>query len=97
MASIIVRMLTVLAAFGAVACSAQQTPPPPAELVLPSVAGMYWTDAEPHLRAAGWTGVLVKASDVPVAAHDRNRIMAQTPPAGEHLHTDATITLQFGR
>jgi beta-lactam-binding protein with PASTA domain len=63
----------------------------------PSVVGMYWTDAEPQLRAGGWTGPIVKASDVPVPAADRNRIMVQTPTPGEHLDTNATITLQFGR
>lgn len=64
---------------------------------MPSVVGKYWTDVEPQLRSTGWTGVLVKAPDVPVAAQDRNRIMVQTPTPGERLTTDTTITLQFGR
>lgn len=78
------------------ACSAQERPNP-AELVMPSVVKMYWTDAEPQLRATGWTDTLVKAPDVAVPAADRNRIMAQTPSPAEHFDTDATITLQFGR
>ena len=91
-----VRILVGVALSGAVAGSAQEASAP-AELVMPSVVGMYWTDAEPQLRAAGWTGFLVKASDVPAAPADRNRIMVQTPTPGEHLDTNATITLQFGR
>jgi beta-lactam-binding protein with PASTA domain len=94
--SVVVRILVGVALSGAVACSAQEASAP-AELVMPDVVGLYWTDAEPQLRAAGWTGFLVKASDVPVAAGDRNRIMVQTPTPGEHLETDATITLRFGR
>lgn len=92
----VVRILIGVALSCAVACSAQEAAAP-AELVMPNVVGMYWSDAEPQLRAAGWTGLIVKASDVPVAAGDRNRIMAQTPTPGEHLETNATITLSFGR
>lgn len=92
----VARILGGVALSGAVACSAQE-PSAPAELVMPNIVGMYWSDAEPQLRAAGWTGLIVKASDVPVAAGDRNRITAQTPTPGERLETDATITLRFGR
>ncbi|BCI92426.1 hypothetical protein NIIDMKKI_76320 [Mycobacterium kansasii] len=30
------------------------------QFVMPDLSGMFWTDAEPRLRALGWTGVLDK-------------------------------------
>src|SRR5246127_2310156 len=34
------------------------------QFVMPDVTGQFWTEAEPRLRALGWTGVLDKGPDV---------------------------------
>jgi hypothetical protein len=34
----------------------------PRNLVMPDVVGMYWVDAEPLLRAAGWGAYWIEAS-----------------------------------
>jgi eukaryotic-like serine/threonine-protein kinase len=49
-----------------------------------------------QLKSQGWAGVLVKGPDMPASSADRNRILAQEPPAGQHLDTDGEITLRFG-
>lgn len=92
MPSTVLRVLVVVAA--AAGCSAQESPP---QIVMPSVVGMYWTDAEPQLRSHGWNGALVKGPDVAVPPGEHNRIVSQTPTPGEHLQPDTTITAQFGR
>lgn len=37
------------------------------QFTMPNLVGQFWTDAEPTLRALGWTGVLNKGPDVPNA------------------------------
>ncbi|BBY55878.1 Stk1 family PASTA domain-containing Ser/Thr kinase [Mycobacterium koreense] len=67
------------------------------QFVMPDVKGMFWTDAEPLLRALGWTGVLVKGPDVDAGGDSRNRVISQSPSAGQGVNTDGNITLTFGR
>jgi beta-lactam-binding protein with PASTA domain len=67
------------------------------QFVMPNVVGQFWTDAEPLLRSKGWTGSLVKGSDVPAGDANRNRVMAQSPAPGTGVNRDGDITLQFGQ
>ena len=67
------------------------------QFVMPDLAGMFWTDAEPQLRALGWTGMLVKGADVDAGGAGHNRVLYQTPAAGQGVNTDSNITLRFGQ
>jgi eukaryotic-like serine/threonine-protein kinase len=67
------------------------------QFTMPDLTGMFWTDAEPQLRALGWTGVLVKGADVPAGDTSRNRILYQSPSPGTGVNDDANITLKFGQ
>jgi serine/threonine-protein kinase len=64
--------------------------------IMPNLLGKFWTQAEPELRRAGWTGVLVKGPDLPAKPGDRNRVMHQMPNAGERIKDGDPITVQFG-
>ena len=65
------------------------------QFVMPNLVGQFWVDAEPNLRALGWTGVLVKAADVPNSGQRNNAVVQQSPPAGAGANFDASITLAF--
>lgn len=68
----------------------------PSTFVMPDLRGLYWKDADPLLRAAGWTGVLDRAPSVPRASPtESNRILRQDPPAGAKIVHDTRIKLQF--
>ncbi len=67
------------------------------QFLMPDLSGMFWTDAEPQLRALGWTGVLVKGADVDAGGPSRARVLYQSPAAGQALNRDANITLKFGQ
>ena len=67
------------------------------QFVMPDVTGMFWTDAEPRLRALGWTGVLDKGPDVDAGGSQHNRVVYQSPPAGAGCNKDGIITLKFGQ
>ncbi|WP_343601813.1 Stk1 family PASTA domain-containing Ser/Thr kinase [Mycobacterium sp.] len=67
------------------------------QFVMPDLVGMFWTDAEPRLRALGWTGVLDKGSDVDAGGSARNRVVYQTPAAGQGVNKDGSVTLRFGQ
>jgi beta-lactam-binding protein with PASTA domain len=67
------------------------------QFVMPDLMGMFWTDAEPQLRALGWTGVLVKGADVDAGSAAHNRVVYQSPSAGQGVNKDGTITLKFGQ
>ncbi|CPR12762.1 serine/threonine protein kinase [Mycobacterium bohemicum DSM 44277] len=67
------------------------------QFLMPDVTGMFWTDAEPRLRALGWTGVLDKGPDVDAGGSQHNRIVFQNPPAGTGCNRDGIITLKFGQ
>ncbi|RDH77120.1 PASTA domain-containing protein [Mycolicibacterium moriokaense] len=86
-------MVVALVAVGMAGCSSE---PPPDDVRVPKLVGLYWTQAEPQLRALGWEGAVVKGPDVPASPNDRNRIMAQDPSAGAYIAPGSAITLQFG-
>jgi serine/threonine-protein kinase len=67
------------------------------QFVMPDVTGMFWTDAEPRLRALGWTGVMDKGADVDVGGAQHNKIVAQSPSPGTGVNRDGVITLKFGQ
>ncbi|KAA8966482.1 Stk1 family PASTA domain-containing Ser/Thr kinase [Mycobacterium sp.] len=67
------------------------------QFVMPDLLGLFWTEAEPQLRALGWTGVLVKGADVDAGGAAHNRVVYQSPPVGQGVNKDATITLKFGQ
>ena len=65
------------------------------QFVMPDLTGQFWTDAEPRLRALGWTGVLDKGGDVQNSGQRTNAVVRQSPPAGSGVNYGATITLNF--
>ncbi|BBZ42284.1 Stk1 family PASTA domain-containing Ser/Thr kinase [Mycobacterium conspicuum] len=67
------------------------------QFLMPDLSGMFWTDAEPRLRALGWTGVLDKGPDVDAGGSQHNRIVYQNPQAGMGVNRDGIITLKFGQ
>jgi beta-lactam-binding protein with PASTA domain len=67
------------------------------QFVMPDVTGQFWTEAEPRLRALGWTGVLDKGPDVDAGGSQHNKIVYQNPPAGAGVNRDGIITLKFGQ
>jgi eukaryotic-like serine/threonine-protein kinase len=67
------------------------------QFVMPDVTGMFWTDAEPRLRALGWTGVLDRGPDVDAGGSQHNRVVYQSPSAGQGANRDGSITLKFGQ
>ncbi|HZS19421.1 MAG TPA: PASTA domain-containing protein, partial [Pseudonocardiaceae bacterium] len=67
------------------------------QFVMPDLSGLFWTDAEPQLRALGWTGVLVKGADVDAGGDKHNRVVYQSPAAGQGVNKDGAITLKFGQ
>ncbi|OBH15697.1 Stk1 family PASTA domain-containing Ser/Thr kinase [Mycobacterium sp. E3247] len=67
------------------------------QFTMPDLSGMFWTDAEPRLRALGWTGVLDKGPDVDAGGSQSHRVVYQNPPAGTGCNRDGIITLKFGQ
>jgi beta-lactam-binding protein with PASTA domain/predicted Ser/Thr protein kinase len=67
------------------------------QFLMPDVTGQFWTEAEPRLRALGWTGVLDKGPDVDAGGAQHNKIVYQNPPAGSGVNRDGIITLKFGQ
>jgi len=67
------------------------------QFVMPDLSGLFWTDAEPQLRALGWNGVLVKGADVDAGGSQHNRIVFQSPSAGQGENKDGPVTLKFGQ
>ncbi|RAV06724.1 Stk1 family PASTA domain-containing Ser/Thr kinase [Mycolicibacterium sp. GF69] len=65
------------------------------QFVMPDLRGMFWTDAEPRLRALGWTGFLDKGADVQNSGQRTNAVVTQSPAAGSGVNYGATITLSF--
>jgi eukaryotic-like serine/threonine-protein kinase len=62
---------------------------------MPSLVGQFWTDAEPTLRALGWTGVLIKGPNVDNSGQRSNAVVTQSPAAGTGVNYGAFITLSF--
>ncbi len=67
------------------------------QFLMPDLSGMFWTDAEPRLRALGWTGVLDKGPDVDAGGSQHARVVSQSPAAGTGVNRDGIITLKFGQ
>ncbi|GFG73750.1 Stk1 family PASTA domain-containing Ser/Thr kinase [Mycobacterium botniense] len=67
------------------------------QFVMPDLSGLFWADAEPQLRALGWTGVLIKGADVDAGGSNHNRVVYQNPAPGQGVNKDGTITLKFGQ
>jgi serine/threonine-protein kinase len=67
------------------------------QFVMPDLSGSFWTDAEPRLRALGWTGVLDKAPDVDAGGSQHNRVVYQSPSPGSGVNFNGIITLKFGQ
>ncbi|MBX7433765.1 Stk1 family PASTA domain-containing Ser/Thr kinase [Mycobacterium sp. Y57] len=65
------------------------------QFVMPDLTGMFWTDAEPRLRALGWTGQLDKGADVRDSGQRTNAVVTQSPSAGSGVNYGARITLSF--
>ncbi|MDT5017289.1 MAG: eukaryotic-like serine/threonine-protein kinase [Mycobacterium sp.] len=65
------------------------------QFVMPDVRGMFWVDAEPRLRAMGWTGVLDRGADVQNSGQRSAAVVTQSPSAGAGVSFTATITLSF--
>jgi serine/threonine-protein kinase len=65
------------------------------QFVMPNLTGQFWVDAEPNLRALGWTGVLVKGADMPNSGQRANAVVTQTPAPGAGVNFNASITLAF--
>ncbi|MCW1957463.1 MAG: Stk1 family PASTA domain-containing Ser/Thr kinase, partial [Mycobacterium sp.] len=65
------------------------------QFVMPNLVGQFWVDAEPNLRALGWTGVLVKGSDVQNSGQRSNAVVTQSPAAGSGVNYGASISLAF--
>ena len=65
------------------------------QFTMPDLTGQFWVDAEPNLRALGWTGVLIKGADVQNSGQRTNAVVGQSPSAGSAVNFDAPITLNF--
>ena len=65
------------------------------QFVMPDLTGMFWTDAEPQLRALGWTGILVKGPAVQDSGQRLNAWSTQSPSPGTGSEQDGNITLTF--
>jgi serine/threonine-protein kinase len=65
------------------------------QFLMPDLRGMFWTDAEPRLRALGWTGFLDKGADVQNSGQRTNAVVTQSPSAGSAVNYGSTITLSF--
>lgn len=65
------------------------------QFTMPDLRGQFWTDAEPRLRALGWTGGLDRGGDVRDSGQRTNAVVTQSPSAGSTVNFSATITLSF--
>ena len=65
------------------------------QFIMPDVRGMFWVDAEPRLRALGWTGVLDRSGDVQNSGQRTNAVVTQSPSAGTGVNYDSRVTLSF--
>jgi beta-lactam-binding protein with PASTA domain/predicted Ser/Thr protein kinase len=65
------------------------------QFMMPDLTGMFWVDAEPRLRALGWTGWLDKGADVPNSGQKANAVVSQTPSAGSAVNFSSRVTLNF--
>ena len=52
------------------------------QFLMPNLSGQFWVDAEPNLRALGWTGVLIKGANVDNSGQRSNAVVTQSPAPG---------------
>ncbi len=67
------------------------------QFIMPELRGKFWADAEPLLRALGWTGVLDKGPDVDAGSSQHARVVTQSPAPNTGVNRDGTIALTFGQ
>jgi eukaryotic-like serine/threonine-protein kinase len=67
------------------------------QFLMPDLTGMFWTDAEPRLRALGWNGAMDRGPDVDAGGSQHNRVVSQSPAAGTGVNRDGIVTLKFGQ
>ncbi|WP_328349574.1 Stk1 family PASTA domain-containing Ser/Thr kinase [Mycobacterium sp. NBC_00419] len=65
------------------------------QFVMPDLKGQFWLDAEPNLRALGWTGVMIKGPNADNSGVRSNGVVTQSPAAGTAVDFGATVTLSF--
>ncbi|MCV7224681.1 Stk1 family PASTA domain-containing Ser/Thr kinase [Mycolicibacterium komossense] len=65
------------------------------QFVMPNLVGQFWTDAEPNLRALGWTGILLKGPNVDNSGQRSNAVVTQSPSPGSAVTYGSSITLSF--
>lgn len=65
------------------------------QFVMPDLRGMFWDDAQPRLRALGWTGELDKGADVQNSGQRTNAVVTQSPAPGSGVNYGSRITLNF--
>ncbi|MFM8600079.1 MAG: Stk1 family PASTA domain-containing Ser/Thr kinase [Mycobacterium sp.] len=65
------------------------------QFVMPNLIGQFWVDAEPALRALGWSGTLVKGPDVPNSGQRANAVVVQNPPPGAGVDFGGSVTISF--
>jgi eukaryotic-like serine/threonine-protein kinase len=65
------------------------------QFTMPDLRGQFWADAEPRLRALGWTGFLDKGADVRDSGQRSAAVVTQSPSPGSTVNFDSTITLSF--
>ena len=59
--------------------------------MMPDLTGQFWADAEPRLRALGWTGSLDQGRQRRrTAASAANAVVTQSPPPGTAVKFDGT-------
>jgi serine/threonine-protein kinase len=65
------------------------------QFVMPDLTGQFWVDAEPLLRALGWTGNLNPVPPAQNTGQRSNAVVSQRPSAGSPVNKDANLTLAF--
>jgi eukaryotic-like serine/threonine-protein kinase len=65
------------------------------QFTMPDLRGQFWIDAEPRLRALGWTGGLDKGADARDSGQRTNAVVSQSPAPGSVVNYSTTITLSF--
>ncbi len=65
------------------------------QFVMPNLVGQFWDDANPILRSLGWTGNLIKGSNVDNSGLRSNAVVVQNPSPGSAVNYGANISLSF--
>jgi len=67
------------------------------QFIMPELKGKFWSDAEPLLRALGWTGILIPGPEVDAGGSQHFRVVSQNPSAGTAINYSGNVTLSFGQ